>query len=110
MDIKDNIYEVLAEVCPQCPLDVTMLDSEEFACIDGSPKKVLYRAEMSANPESDCTVLLTQIRQWVRSGTASVSVLGNRLDVDQDCRVEIEDLISPPDCTVPNTPGKEYIL
>ncbi len=104
-DIGDNVHQVLTDTCPQCPLDVLTIASGEFACIDSSSDQVLYRAEISGDPESDCTVLLAQIRQWVGSGAGSVSVQGNRLEVDPGCRVEIEGLSTSPDCTIPITPG-----
>ncbi len=96
---RDDVAAGIQQICPQCAATLAL---DEFACIDDNPRQVLYRAEISGDPESDCTVLLAQIRQWVGSGAGSVSVLGNRLEVDPGCRVEIERLNSPPTCIDPS--------
>ncbi len=96
-DVSSGVTAVLTEGCPECESELT--PNSVFACIDVSSNQVLYRAEISANPESDCTVLVNLISQWVTSGTASVSVLGNHLDVDPDCLLQIQSLSSPLSCT-----------
>ncbi len=93
------ILSAVSEQC-ECSVAQTYITNGVFDCLKGdSTQVVLYRAMMSAGTESECTMLVSYLEDWISSGKASIVVKGNRLTVDPGCMVEIESLTSDVECT-----------
>ena len=95
--ITATIISIVSEMCG-CLLDEAIISNEEFSCTI-EPKEVLFRAVLSGSEDEECTEVLSYIHQWLETGTASISILGNRVMVSPNCAVEIESFDDPPDCS-----------
>ncbi len=96
-DIPGKVNSAVSDDC-QCSLSLSYISGGEFLCVDGEPTAVLYRAELNGGISSECTTVVSRIKDWTSSGTASIAVQGNRVGVDPDCMLEIESLTSETTC------------
>ncbi len=103
-DIPGKVNSAVSDDC-QCSLSLSYISGGEFLCVEGELTAVLYRAELNGGISSECTTVVSRIKDWTSSGTASIAVQGNRVGVDPDCMLEIESLTSETTCrtTVPDS-------
>ena len=90
-DISDALLQLVQGSC-QCTYSALNIDSEVFRCFDGEEDSVTYRARLLATVEVDTQSLSSYLEEWVAAGS-SVVVGGVVLSVDEDCSVEIADLL-----------------
>ena len=61
---------------------------------------VIFRAKLSSTPQVSDTSLISFLLNWIRSGTASLTIQHVDLDIDSACDVHI-DSFSAPICSKP---------
>ena len=86
-----------AEVCPICNLTADDISDDEFSCRGGLTKHIVYRGEIGGTEIYSAQALVSLIQSWVAGGSASITVLSHRLDLDKHCTTVLRDL-NEPDC------------
>ena len=84
--------------CP-CSLPPNHVFDGEFTCDQEKPQSVIYRAQLRGNNANDCNNLTNYLRTWV-TGSASIKVQGNRLNLNPTCDVAIDNVFVFPACQV----------
>ena len=99
MDISSALRQVVRDSC-QCRYGQSEIDRKVFHCFKGSENSVTYRARLLATADVDIQSLTSYLEEWVAGGN-SIVVEGVILIVDEDCSVEIADLLQQEEgCTV----------
>ena len=88
--------------CDECHSGI--IDKQSLSCFPESPTFVTYRARLTGTSETNSTILISLLEEWV-SGGASVIVTGLLMRADTECPVAITSLSeeecssSPPSCS-----------
>lgn len=99
-DIRIAVVEQLNAFCAEC--DNTIIDRQSFACFPDTPTYITYRARLQGTSDTNSSLLITLIEEWVRNGTKIV-VTGILMDVDAECSVSILS-ISEGECSLTQIP------
>ena len=104
-DIDSYIRTVLSDTC-QCDIAEDNILNSFFSCpSEVPPDQVLYRATLTETVGSNCTQLVDHLKSIVQSDSAPpLVVVGNILEIRQDCNVEASDIDVDLSCTVPTGP------
>ena len=78
----------LTASCPDCGINIDIVDKELFRCFSDSPSHVTYRARLQGTSETDSGSLISLIEKWVSNG-ADIGVTGLHMTVDTKCSVEV---------------------
>ena len=84
-------------MCPFCGLTVANIRDDEFSCHGGLTNRIVYRAMIVGTDTYSAPNLVTLIRSWIASGSASITVFSSRLRFDKDCTTFL-DTFNEPDC------------
>lgn len=102
LDIQRSVLQELLQRCPTC--DISHITDGEFSCpIGPNSSDVLYRARLYGSQRDNCLELITAVTSWIQSSQASLQVQNSRLQVAQNCMVEIDSFQSDLDCPIPTT-------
>lgn len=73
--------------------------SQEFICDPGNHP--IYRASLLAEATQSCDEIRSILSEWIRNGTASVVVQGNRLSIADFCEVVFDSFTDVIVCNEP---------
>ena len=89
-DITVATVSYLNAMCG-CSLPPTPVSNNEFTCTDNDAQNVIYRAKLQGIEAHDCINLTNYLQLWI-DDERSISIQGNRLQMESSCDLEIESL------------------
>ena len=91
--------------CDNVNLTQQDFQQSEFTCPNANQDLVLFRSRITTPCDES---VLTNLEDWVASGTGSIAVLGNRLQVYAgDCPVQIPSFSASTNCDKPVDPEED---
>lgn len=106
-DISEDLLDEISEQCisrdsclPEFTQELDII-GEEFTC--GPRNRPLYRASLRGTETENCEGIESILNGWIRNGSASITVQGNRLSIADFCEVEFDSFTDPIECDEPTT-------
>ncbi len=95
-DIQDELQNQINSLCT-CGFTPQHITTGELQCFTSSDE-VTYRTRLSGTTSVNSSEILGYLEEWVTSGTASILVLGFRLNLDSSCLPVAIDSLADPEC------------
>ena len=95
------MVQIINQRC-QCGLSVECILEDAFQCFENSDQQVTFRARLCGTAQTNTSLLLEHLENFVTQTDSTIAVQGVRLDVDSSCSVVINSF-GDPQCTITTT-------
>ena len=95
------MVQIINQRC-QCGLSAECITEGAFQCFENLDQQVTFRARLSGTAQTNTSLLLAHLENFVFQTDSTIAVEGVRLDVDSSCSVVINSF-GDPQCTITTT-------
>ena len=103
LKFRSALVQELNRRCQMCGLTAVNIRDDEFSCRGGLTNHIIYRAMIIGTNVYSPIALVSLLQSWVESGSASITVESQRLNLDEECSTPLDSL-SDLDCPLVTKP------
>ena len=100
-DITNAVVQTINQRC-QCGLSAECITEDAFQCFENSDQQVTFRARLCGTGQTNTSLLLAHLENFVTQAGSTIAVQGVHLNVDSSCSVVINSF-GDPQCTITTT-------